>query len=183
MSWCPTVRIDFWLQGFQPGLSVLAIGEPEEAHLVLIGREQDVKTVRLRRTWTNISVDLAEEFMFLAKARVSIMDIMRCGSCNLRIAVFALGGTIEDGGACVASDAGARVLLENFWASRAKRLRLQILCCGIAVASVRLAAIQVSDMRMSRGSKIGALTSRRFCTGRCSTLRPRRTHREMVSAW
>ena len=104
-------------------------------------------------------------------------------SHNIRVAVFALGRTIEDGGACVAPDAGARVLLENFWTSCAKRLQLQILCCGITVVSVRLAAIQVSDMRMIRGRKIGALTSHRFCTGRCSTLRPRRTYRETGGGW
>ena len=52
---------------------VLAIGEPDEAHLVLVGREEDVKTVRLRRTWTHVSEDLAEESVLLAEGCVSEM--------------------------------------------------------------------------------------------------------------
>lgn len=61
---------------------------------------------------------------------------MRFGCCDLRIAFFALRRAIDDGGARVAPDARARVLLENFWASCAKRLQLQVLCCCIAVVFV-----------------------------------------------
>jgi hypothetical protein len=72
---------------------------------------------------------------------------MRCRFRYLRIAFFALRRTIDDGGACVASDAGARIRLQNFWASCAKRLQLQVFCCCTAVVSVRLAITWISNVR------------------------------------
>lgn len=59
--------------------------EPDEAHLVLVGWEKDVKAMRLRRTCRNIGEDLAEEFMFFAKACISMRDI-----CDLDVVTYAL---------------------------------------------------------------------------------------------